>query len=318
MSQTFANSINSNPIFAARSTADADGNNIASTYATQSTVSAIRQVPAASSSDQNKVLGVTDAQGTVGWVQGGGANTHTIVVDDVNPYGLPPKTMRVRFANSAYDPRNQLYSEEYECKQVSSSPNVWDITFISNLMIYNNISRDSSGGFDVLDANLYGVTSISGMFRDCQAVDSITILNVDGITDMSDLCTGCYYLTSITLPALHEVTTLTGAFYYNTQLTSINLSGLENVESMVNMFNSCTGLTAFPDWSNETFANLRYVDGIFSGDQFIQSGIYDMYEKLSSAPNISSYSDAFTNCGESGPAASELYSIPSSWGGYGS
>lgn len=36
MSQTFANSINSNPIFAARSTADADGNNIASTYATKS------------------------------------------------------------------------------------------------------------------------------------------------------------------------------------------------------------------------------------------------------------------------------------------
>lgn len=36
MSQTFANSIDSNPIFAARSTADADGNNIASTYATKS------------------------------------------------------------------------------------------------------------------------------------------------------------------------------------------------------------------------------------------------------------------------------------------
>ena len=317
MSQTFANSINSNPIFAARSTADADGNNIASTYATQSTVSAIRQVPAASSSDQNKVLGVTDEQGSVGWVQGGGANTHTIVVDDVNPYGLAPQTMRVRFANSAYDPRTDLDSGMYECKQVSSSPNVWDITFTYHLMIHNYISRDSSGGFDVLDVNVYGVTSMAGLFQDCQAVDSITILNVDGITDMSQLCSGCSYLTSITLPALNQVTTLNGAFYYNSQLTSVNVSGLENVRNMVSAFYYCTSLTAFPDWSSETFAHLTYVDSIFEGDTAIQSGIYDMYTKLSSAPNVSSYSGAFTNCGENGPAASELYSIPSSWGGYG-
>lgn len=66
---TLANTINGNGILAARAIADASGNNIASTYATQASVSAIRQVPDVGSGDDGKVLTVLDNEGTVGWSQ---------------------------------------------------------------------------------------------------------------------------------------------------------------------------------------------------------------------------------------------------------
>jgi len=106
MSQTFANSINSNPIFAARSTADADGNVIASTYATQASVSAIRQVPDVGSGADGKVLTVLDNVGTVGWaypdsVQEPLHTTDSIVVGNVGS-GYPNVRLEKNNITSTY------------------------------------------------------------------------------------------------------------------------------------------------------------------------------------------------------------------------
>ena len=68
MSTILARTIDNNYIYADRSDKDGNGNNIASTYATQASVSAIRQVPAAAAADENKVLTV-DSSGSPAWVQ---------------------------------------------------------------------------------------------------------------------------------------------------------------------------------------------------------------------------------------------------------
>ena len=59
MSKTFANSINSNPLYAERAEQDASGNTITTTYATKSEVSAVADVPDVTSSDNGKVLKAT-------------------------------------------------------------------------------------------------------------------------------------------------------------------------------------------------------------------------------------------------------------------
>ena len=66
MSTILARTIDNNYIYADRSDKDGNGNNIASTYATQASVSAIRQVPASSSADEGKVLSV-DNSGNAAW-----------------------------------------------------------------------------------------------------------------------------------------------------------------------------------------------------------------------------------------------------------
>ena len=69
MSKTFANSINSNPLYAERAEQDASGNTITTTYATKSDVSAVDSVPDVTSSDNGKVLKATyeNGSGSYGW-----------------------------------------------------------------------------------------------------------------------------------------------------------------------------------------------------------------------------------------------------------
>lgn len=273
-------------------------------------------VPAVTSSDNDKVLKATysGGVGSYSWEQDSGVDTHTITVADGNPYGLASKTMRVQFNNQNYDPTNDLSSSDFSCIQVSSSPNVWDITFLQTWSFGNKITYDSCGGFSVLDFNVYGVNSIEGMFYDCTGITSLTILNATGVQNMEGICRWCTNLGTVNISGVGSVKTLADAFYYCRSPLTVNITGLTNVESMYNMFGA-SGLTAFPNWSNETFGRLSQVSSIFGQCRDVQSGIQDMYTKLSGIPTITSHGDAFYECGANGPAASELNNIPSSWGG---
>ena len=278
----------------------------------------INNVPAVTSSDDDKVLKATysGGVGSYSWEQDSSVTTHTIVVTDGNPYGLPSKTMRVQFNNQNYAPTSDLSSSDFSCTQVSSSPNVWDITFLQTWSFGNRITYDSCGGFSVLDFNVYGVNSMEGMFYDCTGITSLTILNATGVQNMEGICRWCSNLGTVNISGVGSVKTLADAFYYCRSPLTVNITGLTNVENMYNMF-GVSGLTAFPDWANETFGRLSQVSGIFGQCRDVQSGIQDMYTKLSSIPTIGSdkHNDAFYECGANGPAASELYNIPSSWGG---
>lgn len=67
MSTTYVRTVNGNTIYAALADADSAGNSITTTYATKSEVGQVRQVPASTSSDEDKVLTV-NSSGTPEWV----------------------------------------------------------------------------------------------------------------------------------------------------------------------------------------------------------------------------------------------------------
>lgn len=77
MPTTFANSINSNPIYAERAEKDAAGNTISTTYATKAELP--EGVPTVTSSDNGKVLQASYSGGTgsVSWVSPSGGTTYT-------------------------------------------------------------------------------------------------------------------------------------------------------------------------------------------------------------------------------------------------
>lgn len=75
MSTTYARTINGNTIYAALADADSAGNSITTTYATKTEVGQVRQLPASTSSDEDKVLTV-NSSGTPEW-----ATPSTVTVD---------------------------------------------------------------------------------------------------------------------------------------------------------------------------------------------------------------------------------------------
>jgi hypothetical protein len=66
MSTTYARTINGNLIYSSITDADSNGNSITTTYATKTEVGQVRQVPASTSSDEDKVLTV-NSSGTPVW-----------------------------------------------------------------------------------------------------------------------------------------------------------------------------------------------------------------------------------------------------------
>lgn len=76
MPTTFVNSINSNPIYAARAEMDASGNVITTTYATKAELPS-DELPAKSASDAGKALVVNSAGTGVEWSSVGGGTTYT-------------------------------------------------------------------------------------------------------------------------------------------------------------------------------------------------------------------------------------------------
>ena len=66
MSTTYARTINGNLIYSSITDADSNGNSITTTYATKTEVGQVRQVPASTSSDEDKVLTV-NSSGTPEW-----------------------------------------------------------------------------------------------------------------------------------------------------------------------------------------------------------------------------------------------------------
>lgn len=113
MSKTFANSINSNPLYAERAEQDASGNTITTTYATKSEVSAVADVPDVTSSDNGKVLKATyeGGAGSYAWANETGTTytagdgvgiTNNVISADVDgtTIGIDSTTKKIKLLST--------------------------------------------------------------------------------------------------------------------------------------------------------------------------------------------------------------------------
>ena len=130
MPTTYANSINNNPIYAARADADAAGNSISSTYATKSELPS--GVPAVTSSDNDKVLKATYSGGTGSYEWASNPPANAIILtssstwsDFHTPYSAGRKDIYFKYTSSAspFDYRAELYLHLTAVSDVDGSSN---------------------------------------------------------------------------------------------------------------------------------------------------------------------------------------------------
>lgn len=225
-----------------------------------------------------------------------------------NPLNLPAYTIRLQYTNG--ETPSFLYGTAV---QVSSSPNVWDLT-------YNNgdwqglLSNHYYGGRGelqkVLGANASGVTNMYRMFYlssvrevalfdtssavDMRGMFSNTALNVcpafdtSKATQMSSMFSECPYLKTVPRLNMSRNRTMNAMFYQCTSLKSIPLFDTSSVTDMYQAFYQCT-----------------YVEG----------GALALYQQASSQAVPPQYhGQCFFSCGSSTQTGSaELAQIPSDW-----
>lgn len=197
---------------------------------------------------------------------------------------LPAKTMRLQF-NAGVTP---TFSKG-TATQVSSSPNVWDLTYSDSN--WSKLLLGQTELIRVIDANTSGVTRMSEMFVNCSGLQNIPLLDTSSVTSMFAMFANC------------------------SSLQTIPLLDTSNVITIENMCFNCTSLQTVPLFN--TTINLDHMENAFSGCVNVTSGALALYTQASKAgAGSSSRYHCFYNCGSNTVTGqTELAQIPTVWGG---
>lgn len=224
-------------------------------------------------------------------------------ITPMNPY-----TLRLKFKDG-FTPR---FSKGTGV-QVSSSPNIWDLTYENS--DWSRLLYSHEYLLEVINANTTGVTNMSRMFYYCTSLTSVQLFDTSNVTDMSYMFEVCLSLTSVPLFDTSNVTSMKNMFASCTSLTTVPLFDTSSCTNMSSMFQSCSNLTTVPLLDTSKVTNMSYM---LNKCYNVQSGALALYQQASTQTTLPSHYETFLYCGrDTTTGAAELAQIPSSWGGTG-
>jgi surface protein len=215
-------------------------------------------------------------------------------VDPLNPLGLPPYTIRVK-----YEPGTTPGADNEHCKlsgatvtQVSGTDDTWDVTYQNT--DWSGLFYFESNLIEVLGANTSDVRimgGIDGCFEQCTSLTSVAAFNTENVTTMQRMFAECGHLES--LPVFD-------------MSSNIDISA---------MCLNCQSLQYVPLFANT--GSLDDVEKAFEDCIYVLNGAFDLYQQLSTQDKLpTKHYNCFRNCGyytDSGQL--DLSQIPPDWGG---
>ena len=176
--------------------------------------------------------------------------------DPYNPLGLPPYTIRVKYANGV-----EPYYKKGTARQVSVTPNVWDITHENNDWS-NMFSYDRDGKLiEVLGANTHGVTNMGGMFQITNGLTAIALFDTSTVQTMNYMFSTCKF-TSMPLFDTSHCWNFDNFISTCLQLTAVPHFDTSNGTNMPSFITQCYGLTYLPDFNTSKATNLQNAFGL--------------------------------------------------------
>lgn len=226
---------------------------------------------------------------------------------------LPAKTMRFEFSGSMEDPTGFGWKSGSVWTRVSSSPNVWDYYRNSDdwgyeFVLINDVYIPLSG-FKILEANLSGVTNMSGA---CVA----TYLSSD------QFFLKCTSIENVYAP---DIIYMSYAFAYEgwynygpSSLRSISFApGSFSNGRNINCEGMCCGRQSLQTVPMFDTTHVINVNNMFRKCEYVESGSLALYEQMANQTNVPPDHDkCFDDCGTSTTSGRAEYDqIPRSWGG---
>ena len=163
-------------------------------------------------------------------------------IAQLNPLNLPPYTIRLLFNNGV----TPTFAKGTGV-QVSSSPNVWDLTYENT--DWGSILYHQDDLLEVLGANTAGVTYMSGAFYGCSALTKTTLFDTSAVTWTDYMYSYCEVLENAPLYNLSNVVRAENMYAQCWRLTSIPAYDLSNAVDTGSMFFNCKYVTNFPTFN---------------------------------------------------------------------
>lgn len=208
----------------------------------------------------------------------------------------------------------------FDTSSVYNMISIYQNTAISDVPLYDTsnvrLMEHAFEGTNITTIPLLDTSNVSTMymmFRNCTHLTTVPLLDMSyiGVTGEGSgigyMFQNCSSLTSVPLFDTSNCRMFYGAFDGCTSLTSIPLLDISSGTNISRMFSGCTNLTSIPAFNP---ASVDYCQEMFLNCESVQSGAYEMYQRLSArVTNAQNYSACFKNCGNSSQ-------IPTSWKQY--
>lgn len=164
---------------------------------------------------------------------------------------LKPYTLRLLYADGVIPD-----FQKGTGRQISASPNIWDLTYNdpdwSSILSTHRRDPQRPGLIGrgellkVLDANTEGVTNTSGMFANCEQLQSVCLFDTSEVTRMEFMFEGCSTLTSIPWFNTSKVICMYEMFALASSLETIPWLDTHNCYDFGMMFWGCENLKYIP------------------------------------------------------------------------
>ncbi len=151
---------------------------------------------------------------------------------------LPPFTIRLKFTEGVTPSFRRGTAV-----QVSSSPNIWDLTYENTN--WNELLIGQLDLLEVIDGNTAGVSDMSNMFTSCTSLITVPLFDTSNVTNMYGMFSHCTALTNAPLFNTSTVTAMVQMFYdcRNVQSGALALyqqaSAQATIPSHVQTFKNC-------------------------------------------------------------------------------
>ena len=210
------------------------------------------------------------------------------ILDPLNPLRLPSYTIRLLYKDGVTPTFNKGTAT-----QVSSSPNVWDLTYENS-----NWNKILSGSYDggqvvhrnsllkVLGANTTGVTNMSEMFEACEHLNELAIFDTSLVTTTEGMFINCKAITSVPDFDTRNVTNFVDMFVQSGLVVAPNFDTSSAID-MSTMFSNCYYLTSVPAYNTTTVTDMS---GMFWGCQRLTS------VPLMDTSNVTDMNTMFSGC----------------------
>ena len=203
--------------------------------------------------------------------------------DPYNPLNLPPYTIRLLFNNGV----TPTFAKGTGV-QVSSSPNVWDLTYENT--DWSVILKNQDDLLEVLGANTTGVIFMGSAFYGCDALTKTTLFDTSTVTWTSYMYYGCEVLENAPLYDLSNVVRAENMYAQCWGLTSIPAYDLSNAVDTGYMFFNCKLVTNFPTFNlascTTAVSMFGHCDSVTSISVLNTSHITNMNGMFSSCANL--------------------------------
>lgn len=186
-------------------------------------------------------------------------------IDPYNPLDLPGFTIRLRYTNGV----TPTFSYG-TAVQVSSSPNIWDLTYDGgNSHSWEYLLRNHTELLEVIGANTRSpdksshITNMYYMFAGCTALTTVAVFDTSYCYLTGNMFGSCSSLATVGAFPLQNVLNANTMFGDCTSITTLPDFDFSSAEWLSGTFLNCSSLTAAPGLT--TTSALKYTQYLFDG-----------------------------------------------------